>query len=222
MAQRPCVPTHKTGYIMVDTERLSASANFSRSSRMKVAQISLGAQRLSASANFSPQKPTEFDPITDVLNAFRHLRTFHNHFLVGHVIHPWCSTPFGICELFTVCFVDAPSAMDSAQRLSASANFSLSSTPSSSLTPRCSTPFGICELFTTETDFSISVFWGVLNAFRHLRTFHALASTAPCTASSGAQRLSASANFSHVDKFLNSIKSECAQRLSASANFSPL
>ena len=137
--------------------------------------ISSGAQRLSASQRFSPQRHVGIDQsggcstpfgITEVLtqgeggrlqpsrvlNAFRHHRG--SHMIIGwpYAINQQCSTPFGITEVLTRTISTTVAGSSGAQRLSASQRFSQGRL--------CNLPIG----------------QPVLNAFRHHRGSHPLAS----------------------------------------------
>src|SRR5439155_1081546 len=87
--------------------------------------------------------------------------------------------------------------------------------------PPCSTPFGIIGIFTAETDRSVRRGSRVLNAFRHHRNFHSSLACNRCSAS-----VPCSTPFGIIGIFTsNATRPGCsfffgAQRLSASSEFS--
>ena len=79
-------------------QRLSASLESSRLSGCLRAGVS-SAQRLSASLIFTRQ-PSD-SALALVLNALRHHCNLHRQRQYGVRTQAWCSTPFGITEIFT-------------------------------------------------------------------------------------------------------------------------
>ena len=126
-----------------------------------------------------------------VLNAFRHHRGGHKPVFDLFNVNNWCSTPFGITEVGMATTIVAAVAGK-----------------------RCSTPFGITEVGIPRSDHP-KLLYGVLNAFRHHRGGHSLASPS-CSTGIGAQRLSASQRWALAASRSRKLWRSSAQRLSAS------
>jgi len=111
-----------------------------------------------------------FSGRVNVLNAFRHQRSFQLIPPSPKQFYRMCSTPFGIKDPFRQATNNEWWLFICAQRLSASKNLSVSALLVIPTSVACSTPFGIKEPFSEETGIKAYCF-GVLNAFRHQRTF---------------------------------------------------
>jgi len=130
-----------------------------------------------------------------VLNAFRHHRNSHRQDVLRLSSFQPCSTPFGIIGIHTLILNAATRAdYSSAQRLSASSEFTPEHDHASFTSCWCSTPFGIIGIHTGMTQ--------------------------PGETSFGrAQRLSASSEFTRFALAGGKHDAESAQRLSASSEF---
>ncbi len=155
-----------------------------------------------------------------VLNAFRHHRNSHRCGRAPNDGYWRCSTPFGIIGILTHSERVLWPQDACAQRLSASSEFSRRKLSSHA------NEFDVLNAFRHHRNSHVlgqnteRVALFVLNAFRHHRNSHGLAHKGRQSFIDGAQRLSASSEFSRARGQLAHIKFERAQRLSASSEFS--
>ena len=156
-----------------------------------------GAQRLSASSEFSLSRRRWARCSSQVLNAFRHHR--NSHLLGGNAVARaiMCSTPFGIIGILTGVTFHVSKENQCAQRLSASSEFSRPPPQRS-----CQRRNQVLNAFrhhrnshAAENVFRIAELL-VLNAFRHHRNSHGPSQILTRRHLAGAQRLSASSEFS--------------------------
>ncbi len=154
-------------------QRLSASSEFSHDVRALHVEQDESAQRLSASSEFSHVRQIHRCDDLFVLNAFRHHRNSHYLFFERRAHCLRCSTPFGIIGILTgdtaVVYLNRKfsaqrlsassefslnargpqqSELQGAQRLSASSEFSQTYREVRRLNYLCSTPFGIIGILT--------------------------------------------------------------------------
>ncbi len=177
--------------------------------------LTTSAQRLSASKIISQIKTGIIKRIHNVLNAFRHQRSFHTRVL------PLAMAVIGAQRLSASKIISHFNAkttlktIASAQRLSASKIISHKHKVKNMQGHRCSTPFGIKDHFTPGYVPPTPSGLQVLNAFRHQRSFH-IESPALGGGAFSAQRLSASKIISRIITNSSIQSIEGAQRLSAS------
>ncbi len=155
------------------------------------------AQRLSASKRISHRVVNHPPPASRVLNAFRHQRGFHPVATLAGSSARSCAQRLSASEEGSgYCLNLCNPSSDGAQRLSASKRISHRYWCCLFLASACSTPFGIKEDFTGGELIFHRGKLIVLNAFRHQRGFHPVATLAGSSARSCAQRLSASKRIS--------------------------
>jgi len=111
-----------------------------------------------------------------VLNAFRHHWNSHISDSEGSYCSLRCSTPFGIIGIHTSTSPKHSAHIGSAQRLSASLEFTLDRNRSTDRGALCSTPFGIIGIHTAAEIVVIERMLPVLNAFRHHWNSHCASS----------------------------------------------